>query len=168
MSNSNMTKKSMVNLQPKYPNMSLYEEIILLMKYKHKAKWVIENVRPYYEPLIKPQRIGRHCFWSNFNISNIDLPAEKINQSRIKEMADLKGVSINFIIKSESKLKIIRNCVSANLGLHILNQAKLQANLSPNKTDSRSVGGASVESTLPQRTKSFQSDTKIQAQMEKE
>jgi|GEM_PF-168063 DNA (cytosine-5)-methyltransferase 1 len=120
MSNSNMKKKSMINLQPKYPNMQLYEEIILLMKYKHNARWVIENVKSYYDPLITPQKVGRHYFWSNFNIEDIKLPAEKINQSRIKEIADLKGIDTNFKIKSESKLKIIRNCVNSKLGLHIL------------------------------------------------
>ena len=105
-SNSNMKKKSMINFQPKYPDMKLYEEIILLMKYKHNALWVVENVKSYYCPLIQPQKLGRHYFWSNFNINrNIDIPVEKIKESRIEE--------------SESKLKIIRNCVNSKLGLHI-------------------------------------------------
>ena len=52
----------------RYPDMSLWQEIIFLKKFC-KSKWVIENVVPYYEPLIKPQQIGRHCFWSNFHIS---------------------------------------------------------------------------------------------------
>ncbi|GAH15532.1 unnamed protein product [marine sediment metagenome] len=34
--------------------MSLYQEIIFL-QYFCKGKYVIENVKPYYEPLIKPQ-----------------------------------------------------------------------------------------------------------------
>ena len=113
----------MINLQPKYPDMNLYEEIILLSKYKHHAKWVVENVNPFYEPLIKAQKCGRHLFWSNFNIDNIKLPAERINESRIQEIADLKGIDTNFKIKSESKLKVIRNCVNSKLGFHIFESA---------------------------------------------
>ena len=45
--------------------MKLYEEIILLDSYFN-GKYCVENVIPYYEPLIEPQKLGRHCFWSNF------------------------------------------------------------------------------------------------------
>ncbi|MFA5299721.1 MAG: hypothetical protein WC389_16170 [Lutibacter sp.] len=33
-----------------------------------KGKYVVENVKSYYDPLIKPQESGRHYFWSNFRI----------------------------------------------------------------------------------------------------
>ena len=36
-----------------YPDMKLYQEIILLKTFC-KTKWVIENVKPYYTPLIEP------------------------------------------------------------------------------------------------------------------
>ena len=49
--------------------MTLYEEILFL-KHHFKGKWVVENVKPYYEPLIKPQILERHCFWSNFEIAD--------------------------------------------------------------------------------------------------
>ena len=52
----------------RYPDMRLYEEIILLQKHA-KCKWVVENTKSYYESLIKPQEAGRHCFWANFHIS---------------------------------------------------------------------------------------------------
>ena len=55
------------NIKPVYPEMNLYQEIIFL-KYHVAKPWVVENVRGYYDPLIKPQKIGRHYFWSNFNI----------------------------------------------------------------------------------------------------
>ena len=129
--NANMTKKSKVNLQPKYADMTLYQEIILLMKHKHNVKWIIENVVSYYEPLIKPQKIGRHYYWSNFIINDLKLPADKINQSRIEEIAKIKGIRTDFKIKSVSKLKVIRNCVNSKAGLHIFNCAfkKQQSNL---------------------------------------
>ena len=37
--------------QPVYPEMSLYQEIIFL-KHHYNGKWIVENVNPYYEPLI--------------------------------------------------------------------------------------------------------------------
>jgi DNA (cytosine-5)-methyltransferase 1 len=48
----------------KYPDMKLYEEIILL-KFWFEGDWVVENVVSYYEPLIKPFVIDNHYFWSN-------------------------------------------------------------------------------------------------------
>ena len=52
----------------KYPDMQLYEEIILLNNYL-KTPYCIENVISYYEPLIKPQEIGNHYYWANFIIN---------------------------------------------------------------------------------------------------
>ena len=47
-----------------YPDFKLYE-VIVFCQHFFKGKWVVENVVPYYEPLIKPtKRIGRHLFIS--------------------------------------------------------------------------------------------------------
>jgi DNA (cytosine-5)-methyltransferase 1 len=54
----------------RYPDFRLYEEIVFLQKW-FKGKWVVENVKPYYEPLIKAQEVGRHLFWSNFSITSL-------------------------------------------------------------------------------------------------
>lgn len=51
----------------RYPDMKLYEEIILL-KHFFKGNYCVENVIAYYEPLIKPIEIQRHHFWTNFPI----------------------------------------------------------------------------------------------------
>ena len=53
----------------KYPDMKLYEEIILLNKF-YKGKYCVENVIPYYEPLIPAKKRGRHLYWTNFNLPN--------------------------------------------------------------------------------------------------
>ena len=54
-----------------YPSMSLYEEIIFLDNH-FDGKYVVENVIPYYEPLIPAKKRGRHLYWTNFNLpSNI-------------------------------------------------------------------------------------------------
>lgn len=45
-----------------YPDMKLYQEIIFL-KYNFKGKWIVENVNPYYRPLIEPDvELDRHKF----------------------------------------------------------------------------------------------------------
>jgi DNA (cytosine-5)-methyltransferase 1 len=49
----------------RYPDMALYQEIIFL-SHVFKGKWVVENVKPYYTPLIEPTAVvSRHYFWSN-------------------------------------------------------------------------------------------------------
>ena len=53
-----------------YPDMKLYEEILLMQHYYRSGKFVIENVIPYYEPLIPAQKRGRHLYWTNFTLPN--------------------------------------------------------------------------------------------------
>ena len=60
-----------------YPDMKLYEEILLLQGY-FKGKFVVENVRSWYEPLIKPQEIQRHYFLTNFTITPIEFKKDWI------------------------------------------------------------------------------------------
>jgi len=48
----------------RYPDMKLYEEIIFLQHF-FKAKWVVENVKSYYDPLIQPYKSTRHYYWAN-------------------------------------------------------------------------------------------------------
>jgi DNA (cytosine-5)-methyltransferase 1 len=58
--------------KPVYPDMKLYEEILFLQGY-FKGKYCIENVVSWYDPLIEPQKRGRHYYWTNFNISESDV-----------------------------------------------------------------------------------------------
>jgi len=119
----------------RYPDMKLYQEIILLQKHC-KTKWVIENVKPYYDPLITPQHSGRHAFWSNFCISDITIDyqlgtmnrtASKdsqrqaiIREAQIPELIDLHGLK-DFKIKN--KRQVLRNCVVPKLGKHVFDCA---------------------------------------------
>lgn len=111
-----------------YPDMTLYQEIILLKSW-FKGLFVIENVIPYYDYLIKPDVIiNRHPFWCNFHISNIEL--EKIgvcssDTAETKKLANKYNYDLEFLKKFSGldKRKILRNCVIPELGLHILNQA---------------------------------------------
>ena len=52
--------------EPVYPDMKLYQEILFLQHYYKTGKWCVENVIPYYEPLIAAQKRGRHLYWTNF------------------------------------------------------------------------------------------------------
>jgi DNA (cytosine-5)-methyltransferase 1 len=63
------------NWKMKYPDMSLYQEIIFLQTWFN-GKFCVENVIPYYEPLIAANKRGRHLYWTNFNLPN-DLKERK-------------------------------------------------------------------------------------------
>lgn len=53
--------------KPIFPDMTLYQEIIFLDNY-FDGKYLVENVIPYYEPLIQAKKRGRHLYWCNFNL----------------------------------------------------------------------------------------------------
>jgi DNA (cytosine-5)-methyltransferase 1 len=57
------------NTDPIYPDIKLYEEILFLEHY-FSGKYVVENVIPYYTPLIPAQKRDRHLYWCNFNLPN--------------------------------------------------------------------------------------------------
>lgn len=59
------SQKNRESTIPIYPEMSLYQEIIFLNNW-FDGKYLIENVIPYYEPLIPAQKRGRHLYWCNF------------------------------------------------------------------------------------------------------
>jgi DNA (cytosine-5)-methyltransferase 1 len=108
-----------------YPDMQLYQEIILLNQWGV-GKWLIENVVPYYEYLIKPTAVlHRHSLWSNFAISSREYPKmETCKKPKEREFLQ-KELGFN-IDKYEGvdKRKLLRNCVLPELGLHILNESK--------------------------------------------
>lgn len=120
----------------RYPDMSLYQEILFLKQWGRKLKWIVENVVGYYKPLVEAQKIGRHYFWANFEIPEIDIDyvqigtmnrnASKdaqrkaiIREAQIPELLDLHGLKD---FKLKNKRQILRNCVYPSLGKHILDQ----------------------------------------------
>jgi len=102
-----------------YPDMTLYQEILFL-QHNCKTKWVVENVKPYYKPLIEAQQAQRHLFWSNFEIPNIELPKDKLRTAQIPELQKKFGYDLSGY-KLPNKRQVLRNCVEPQLGLHILN-----------------------------------------------
>ena len=67
---SRLVQSNKNKIKMKYPDMKLYEEILFL-KHLYNGKFVVENVIPYYEPLIPSQKRHRHLYWTNFNLPNI-------------------------------------------------------------------------------------------------
>lgn len=107
--------------EPKFPDMTLYEEILFL-KHHFKGKWIVENVKPYYEPLIKPQILERHCFWSNFEIADKKFVKDNIRKAQIPQLQKKYGFDLKDY-KLKNKRQVLRNCVEPEIGLHILKEA---------------------------------------------
>ena len=110
-------------IEIRYPDMKLYEEIILLKTF-YKGKFCVENVVSYYEPLIKPQKLHRHYFWCNFHIAYTPSISDNISSAGDKGRSERLGFDISKYNIGIRKDKILRNCVNPYIGLHILNESK--------------------------------------------
>jgi len=107
-----------------YPDMKLYEEILLLQHF-FKGKYCVENVIPYYEPLIPAKKRGRHLYWTNFNLPQ-DLGDRKADNFIYSKVGDLsKFHDYDFTkYKGEQKMdKIARNLVDYEAGKTIFETA---------------------------------------------
>lgn len=107
--------------KPVYPDMKLYEEILLLKHY-FKGKWVVENVLPYYTPLIPAQQLGSHLFWSNFLIVPPRGESFRAHHAEIDALMERKGFDLKKY-KGIDKVKALRNCVEPEIGRQILEYA---------------------------------------------
>ena len=108
-----------------YPDMKLYEEILFLQHYFH-GKFVVENVIPYYEPLIQAKKRGRHLYWTNFLLPN-DLNDRRfaISQTKneLKELCKFHEIDLTSYTGEQSLVKIGRNLVDYEAGKTILSVA---------------------------------------------
>ena len=109
-----------------YPDMKLYEEILFLQHYYRTGKYVVENVIPYYEPLIPAQKRGRHLYWTNFNLPN-DLGDRRfaISQAKfeLKGLCEFHDYDFTQYKGEQSVLKMARNLVDYEAGKTILDTA---------------------------------------------
>ena len=109
---------------PKFPDMKLYEEIIFLQA-NADCKWVVENVKPYYKPLIEGKLVERHLFWSNFDIFDIvdkEIKKAVIRKAQIPDLEKYHGYDLsNF--RLPNKRQVLRNCVYPELGKYIFDCA---------------------------------------------
>lgn len=104
-----------------YPDMRLYQEIIFLDKH-FEGKWVVENVKPYYKPLIIPTvELQRHLFWSNFEIPERQFEKDNIRTAQIPQLQKKYDYDLSEY-KIKNKRQVLRNCVTPEIGKYILDQ----------------------------------------------
>ena len=98
------------------PDFRLYE-LIVYLKYFCKKAFVVENVVPFYEPLIKPTaEIGRHYFWANFDLFFLHNPNFRIvTKTKVSDFMDL---DLNEF-KIKNKCQAIKNEVDYEIGKKI-------------------------------------------------
>ncbi len=106
---------------PEYPDMKLYQEIIFLDNW-FEGKWCVENVVPYYPPLIPGKKRGRHLYWTNFNLPN-ELNERKASimegKDEVKRWCEFHAYNF-YQYKGEQRIdKIARNLVDYEAGLTI-------------------------------------------------
>jgi len=110
--------------KPVYPDMTLYQQILLL-KHHCENKWLVENVKPYYKPLIIPTfDMYRHFFWCNFMMSayKTDSLGTCVVLGEREFLQDEFGFDLSPYTGID-KRKALRNCVVPELGLHIFTSA---------------------------------------------
>lgn len=106
---------------PIMPDMSLYAVIVFLKTYFN-GNWCVENVKPYYKPLIEPTSImQRHLFWSNKDILPKEFGKDAIrSKNKISDFDNFEIVEKSCI---KNKRQVLRNCVLPELGLYLFEQA---------------------------------------------
>jgi DNA (cytosine-5)-methyltransferase 1 len=115
------TQKNQDFYIPQYPNMMLYQEIIFL-EHHFKGKYCIENVIPYYEPLIQAQKRGRHLYWCNFILPS-DIAERSMrgvmcggSNDEFKKLCEFHNYDFNKYNGKQSKIKMSRNLVDYEVG----------------------------------------------------
>jgi DNA (cytosine-5)-methyltransferase 1 len=123
------------------PDLRLYSLIIFLDRF-FDGFWAVENVIPYYTPLIHQTAIvDRHYIWSNYPIEDrrFEKPRGNIKDLPLSTLCEFLKVDMKlietFIPKNwpnhDYKRQILRNCVLPEAGKYILDQIvnKKQSNL---------------------------------------
>lgn len=115
-----VTQKNRSTFVHKYPDMKLYEEIVFLENF-FDGKYCVENVNPYYKPLINAQKRGRHLYWANFEIPK-NLGSRKIEGSlcvttnEVKKLCDFHQYDFYQYKGKQRRDKIARNLVDYEVG----------------------------------------------------
>jgi len=108
-----------------YPDMKLYQEILLLDNY-FKGKYVVENVIPFYTPLIPAKKRGRHLYWTNFNLPN-DVGERKggimEGKDEVTQWCKFHNYDFRKYKGKQSTQKMARNLVDYEVGKKIFETA---------------------------------------------
>lgn len=107
-----------------YPDMKLYEEIIFLDNF-FKGKYCVENVIPYYEPLIQAQKRGRHLYWTNFILPNNlnERKADNFIYAKVSELSKFHNYDFTKYKGTQRVDKMARNLVDYEAGKTIFETA---------------------------------------------
>ena len=111
--------------EAKYPDMKLYAEILFLDKW-FKGKYVVENVIPYYEPLIPAKKRNRHLYWTNFNVpSSLNERKSSIMEGKdeVSRWCKFHDYDFTQYKGTQRRDKIARNLVDYEAGKTILETA---------------------------------------------
>jgi len=107
---------------PTYPDMKLYQEVIFL-DHHFSGLYVVENVIPYYEPLMNPKKRGRHLYWTNFALTT-DLGDRRFNicsaRQELNGLCKFHEYDFRKYSGDQHTLKIARNLVDYEAGRTIL------------------------------------------------
>jgi len=102
----------------KFPDLKLYEEILFLDNW-FDGKFIVENVIPYYEPLIPAKKRGRHLYWTNFNLPN-DLRSRKSSimegKNEVQRWCEFHDYDFTKYKGTQRTDKIARNLVDYEAG----------------------------------------------------
>ena len=109
-----------------YPDMKLYEEILFLDKW-FQGKYCVENVIPYYNPLIPAKKRGRHLYWTNFNLPS-DLGERKggimEGKDEVTQWCKFHDYNFRQYKGKQSVQKMARNLVDYEVGKTIFDTAR--------------------------------------------
>ena len=120
----------------RYPDMKFYQEIIILKKW-FRGKFVVENVIPYYPPLIAGTKRDRHIYWTNFNLpGNLkDRKKDDLIKLSIKQLEKFHKIDLSNYKGKQNKGKIGRNLVDYEAGKTIFETALgIMNNKNPEQT----------------------------------
>lgn len=107
-----------------YPDMKLYQEIIFLDNF-FEGQYVVENVIPYYKPLVNAQERGRHLYWTNFILPNNlkDRRANNFITAKQKDLEKFHEIDLSTYKGTQRTDKIARNLVDYEAGRTIFETA---------------------------------------------
>lgn len=122
-----ISQKNRTTFKYVFPDLKLYEEVIFLDNF-FEGKYVVENVAPYYEPLIAGQKRGRHIYWTNFRLPN------NIGERKLEGTLTAMKNEVDILCKfhdydfrqykgEQSVQKMARNLVDYEAGLTIFKTA---------------------------------------------
>ena len=115
--------------KPVIPDMTSLYGLIVFLKHHFQGGWCVENVRPYYEPLIPiSAKVGRHVVWTSFPVEDLKLNSNGLRtNNKITQAEEANGFDLSKY-KIKNKRQILRNCTDGEVGGHVLDSYQRRGN----------------------------------------